>query len=446
MNDLRFFTLFGATSTDPDGFAATEDALIEYSWALLDKEYAPRLFFDFLRHKTILLLGCDFPDWLGRFFIHALTRQQDAKIAVVYVSSCCMCGLHDFLERKNARLFTPYSPILFIEELHRRWQQQQPVGTKGAVNHGSGPIPSVSKRGAVFISYAKEDRPAASAIRAQLEAANIDTWMDESELESGMEFEYVIKDNIERASFFVAVISRAHDIQKSGRLGRYVLGEWHWGEKVNEKRLKDDCFLRPVVVDDTPAGASFIERPFRDLHWTSLENGELPPEFIDSLRQGIRRYRSSAKRKRPMKASTHPMPSPLPDNNPWKGLYFYTEEDRAIFFGRSQETQEFLQVIQRDILSVLFACSGLGKTSLLRAGIIPRLAEEGFLPVIIRLDYAANAYHPTQQIVAAVLAAAVAVGMEVETADTSKQASSSDAGWDTLWEFFHQCRFLGTAQ
>ena len=96
---------------------------------------------------------------------------------------------------------------------------------KGAVEPGSAPAPSVEQTWLRSSSVMpKRTWPAASAIRAQLEAANIDTWMDESELESGMEFEYVIKDNIERASFFVAVISQALDIhQESGRLGRYVL-------------------------------------------------------------------------------------------------------------------------------------------------------------------------------------------------------------------------------
>lgn len=285
------FHLFGATSTDPDGFAATEDALIEYSWALLDQQYAPKRFFDFLKRKMILLLGCDFPDWLGRFFVHALTREQSSQIAILYVSDCKPCGLHDFLRRKRARLFVPYSPVKFIEELHRRWLEQ--MKTQNGETKQEQP-PSISKRGAVFISYAKEDRDSAFSIRTQLEMENIDAWMDESELESGMDFEYIIKDNIERASFFVPIISRAHDIKNTNRLGRFVLGEWHWAEKVNERRLKDDCYLRPVVVDDTPPGADFIERPFRDLHWTQFQNEKLPPEFIDSLRRGIRRYRSSA--------------------------------------------------------------------------------------------------------------------------------------------------------
>ena len=148
-----------------------------------------------------------------------------------------------------------------------------------------------------------------------------------------------------------------------------------------------------------------------------------------------------------MSAAT-PLPSVQPALsprlvNPWKGLHFYTEEDHDLFFGRGQVTEEFLRLVQRDTLSVLFARSGLGKTSLLRAGVSPRLREEGFLPVILRVDYAASALPPARQIVDATLAAAAEVGIDVEKTGESVAASSQEDGRDTLWEFFHRRQFWG---
>jgi hypothetical protein len=148
-------------------------------------------------------------------------------------------------------------------------------------------------------------------------------------------------------------------------------------------------------------------------------------------------------------ATTSPAPSgasPVPpprDTNPWKGLHFYTEQDHDIFFGRSQETAELLRLIRRDTLSVLFARSGLGKTSLLRAGAIPRLREEGFLPVIVRLTYEASAPPPTRQIIDAVLAGAASAGVDAERTDQSVSASCPGDRQDTLWEFFHEHQFWG---
>ncbi len=121
--------------------------------------------------------------------------------------------------------------------------------------------------------------------------------------------------------------------------------------------------------------------------------------------------------------------------NPWKGLHFYTEGDQDIFFGRDQETEELLRLVQRDILTVLFARSGMGKTSLLRAAVIPRLRAEGILPVIVRVDHSPSALHPARQIVAAALAAAAASHFDVEM--------KGDPATDSLWEFFHGSQFWG---
>ena len=73
--------------------------------------------------------------------------------------------------------------------------------------------------------------------------------------------------------------------------------------------------------------------------------------------------------------------------NPWLGLSSYTEESRANFHGRDEEAAELARRVQRKLLTVLFGQSGLGKTSLLRAGLVPRLRGEGYCPVYVRVDY-----------------------------------------------------------
>ncbi len=42
---------------------------------------------------------------------------------------------------------------------------------------------------------------------------------------------------------------------------------------------------------------------------------------------------------------------------------------------------------QRKLLTVLFGQSGLGKTSVLRAGLVPRLRAQGYCPIYVRIDY-----------------------------------------------------------
>src|SRR5262245_3582549 len=75
-------------------------------------------------------------------------------------------------------------------------------------------------------------------------------------------------------------------------------------------------------------------------------------------------------------------------DNPWPGLRSYDEEERDYFYGRPRETEELLRLVKRDTLTVFFGISGIGKSSLLKAGLFPRLRAEGFHPVHIRLDFA----------------------------------------------------------
>jgi hypothetical protein len=73
-------------------------------------------------------------------------------------------------------------------------------------------------------------------------------------------------------------------------------------------------------------------------------------------------------------------------NYRYPGPQSFTEEDEGLFFGRKRETKALYDLIMVQPLVVLFAKSGMGKTSLLQAGIIPRLRFTEFDPVMIRLN------------------------------------------------------------
>src|ERR1700676_1926286 len=83
---------------------------------------------------------------------------------------------------------------------------------------------------------------------------------------------------------------------------------------------------------------------------------------------------------------------------PWLGLASFTEETQSYFYGREDEVAELARRVQRKLLTVLFGQSGLGKTSILRAGLVPRLRSQGYCPVYIRVDYAREAPETAEQI------------------------------------------------
>ncbi|MCG8345113.1 MAG: hypothetical protein MI685_08150, partial [Chlorobiales bacterium] len=83
--------------------------------------------------------------------------------------------------------------------------------------------------------------------------------------------------------------------------------------------------------------------------------------------------------------------------HPWLGLKAYTEETQGYFFGRNTAINELFTRVRENRLTTLFGQSGLGKTSLLGAGLLPKLKVEGYRPQMIRLDFSESAPSPTDQ-------------------------------------------------
>src|SRR5437763_16554480 len=90
------------------------------------------------------------------------------------------------------------------------------------------------------------------------------------------------------------------------------------------------------------------------------------------------------------------MPADL--EHPWLGLESYQAETRAYFFGRDQEVAELHLRLRSHPLLVLYGRSGLGKTSILNAGLIPRLVAEQQVPVLHRFDYNNERLGPAEQL------------------------------------------------
>ena len=63
------------------------------------------------------------------------------------------------------------------------------------------------------------------------------------------------------------------------------------------------------------------------------------------------------------------------DHNPYQGLDYYTADDAKWFFGRRSERNRIISNLRTSRLTILYAESGVGKSSLLRAGAVARLRE-----------------------------------------------------------------------
>lgn len=91
----------------------------------------------------------------------------------------------------------------------------------------------------------------------------------------------------------------------------------------------------------------------------------------------------------------------IPDPEPYRFLSAFTEADVGRFFGREAELEVLCYLVRHNRFVLVKAPSGAGKTSLLRAGLLPRLQDEAALvyldcrgDVVAELIRALDAWRP----------------------------------------------------
>jgi tetratricopeptide (TPR) repeat protein len=120
----------------------------------------------------------------------------------------------------------------------------------------------------------------------------------------------------------------------------------------------------------------------------------------------------------------------VPDaENPWPGLHEFDERGKDFFNGREKETADLVRLVDDAPLTVLFGASGLGKTSLLLAGLTPRLRLQNMLPVYIRID-------PRNRNAPLIVQATEAFRRELRAHEVEDHPPLTEA--EPLWEYLHR--------
>lgn len=64
---------------------------------------------------------------------------------------------------------------------------------------------------------------------------------------------------------------------------------------------------------------------------------------------------------------------PVPTGNPYPGLVPFDADHQGLFFGREQDIDNVIELVRDNSLALVAGDSGVGKSSLLRAGVLPRI-------------------------------------------------------------------------
>jgi hypothetical protein len=293
------FHLFGKLSATP-GYAVTQEDILEWVHSLQSGSRQLNFLFDALSRASFLILGCSFGEWLARFFIRTAKCQRllEARGSTDYVADKRISGDHNlliFLRHFSTRtkIYQGGGAPEFLDELHRRWTERvknappPPAGGDREVTTASYVRP-----GAIFLSYAKEDRPAASRIHQALEAAGMDVFFDKDDLWAGDDWEPKLKRSISEASLFIAVISK-NTLPTPQR--RFFRREWNQaGEEVTGK-AGTESFIIPVIIDEINLTEVAPPESFCKAQYEILSNGQTDEKFIEAIRKLYRKYQKALK-------------------------------------------------------------------------------------------------------------------------------------------------------
>ena len=118
----------------------------------------------------------------------------------------------------------------------------------------------------------------------------------------------------------------------------------------------------------------------------------------------------------------------LNEEDPWPGLASFQENAREFFHGRDHDAASLLSYTLDAPATVLYGRSGLGKTSLLQAGLFPLLRDRHFLPVYVRFEIGENVPALTRQ-----LQEAIHDSIQARVPDTLLPSDE-----ESLWEYLHR--------
>lgn len=130
--------------------------------------------------------------------------------------------------------------------------------------------------------------------------------------------------------------------------------------------------------------------------------------------------------------------------NPWPGLSSYEDPfvggNRYIFCGRNSEVYDLVRLIDDSFFVTLYGKSGIGKSSILKAGVFPCLRKDMYLPIMLRLGLV-NESEQFQPILCRAIEMAIREnGGTIETINVVQEEENTLAT-EYLWNFFARHRF-----
>jgi hypothetical protein len=206
----------------------------------------------------------------------------------------------------------------------------------------------------VFLSYNRRDAAHAVALNDWLGDQGVRTFFDQRDLGAGQLWLPDLERRIEQEAEAVAVLVGAAGLGNTQQYEHQLA--------LTRQAAEPGFPVIPVILPGTPDWP--VPRGFLGLQtWVSFAAATDPrqdPTGLQRLLAAIRREPADGDGIRSTIC-------------PYKGLAFFDEADSTVFFGRDAEAGALLETVIQHQVAALIGRSGPGKSSLVRAGLLPLL-------------------------------------------------------------------------
>jgi len=208
----------------------------------------------------------------------------------------------------------------------------------------------------IFISHSSDDREQAARLLAWLHSQGfVSTFLDfdkQHGIRSGADWERTLYRELSSADAVILVLTR-----------NWFASKWCFAEFAQARALGKAIF--PLI--ESPAGETFVSSDIQHLDLIKDREGGLQHLLSDLTRIALDTRGGFA-----WDATRSPYP----------GLLAFDEADAAIYFGRDDDIRRLIERLNArraqggEKLVLVLGASGSGKSSLLRAGVAPRLKRD----------------------------------------------------------------------
>jgi hypothetical protein len=206
----------------------------------------------------------------------------------------------------------------------------------------------------VFLSYNTRDHAAVERVGRWLQDRGLTCFMDRWYLVPGTSWPVALEQALDQSKAIAIFLG-------PGEMGRWQQREQHLAL---DRQTLAKIPVVPVLLPGSDPPLGFL----RLNTWVDLRGGlheEGPLNVLKGAVRGLAPAESEPEGRAALRTVC-----------PFRGLLPYREEDAPYFFGRQDDTDQLVAAVWRHPFVAVLGASGSGKSSVVQAGLVPRLRSE----------------------------------------------------------------------